>query len=163
MKVLFVYPEYPDTFWSFKYALKFVSKKAAYPPLGLITVSALLPKKWEKRLVDMNIEKLRMEDILWADYVFISAMSTQISSAVNVIDRCKALCKTVVAGGPLFTADYEKFDKVDHLVLNEAEITLPLFLEDLEKGNPKRVCQTNEFADLSQSPIPDYSLVKLEK
>lgn len=163
MKVLLVYPEYPDTFWSFKYALKFVSKKAAYPPLGLITVSALLPNEWEKKLVDMNIEKLQMEDILWADYVFVSAMSTQISSAVNVIERCKALFKTVVAGGPLFTADYEKFDRVDHLVLNEAEITLPLFLKDLKNGNPKRIYQTNEFADVSKSPIPDYSLVKLEK
>lgn len=163
MKVLLVYPEYPDTFWSFKHALKFVSKKAAYPPLGLITVSAMLPKNWERKLVDMNIEKLYIEDILWADYVFISAMSTQITSAVNVIDRCKAFNKTVVAGGPLFTADYEKFEKVDHLVLNEAEITLLLFLDDLKTGNTKKIYTTNKFADVEKSPLPDYSLIQLDK
>ncbi|MEN8116235.1 MAG: DUF4070 domain-containing protein [Bacteroidota bacterium] len=163
MKILLVYPEYPDTFWSFKYALQFVSKKAAYPPLGLITVASLLPADWEKRLIDMNIEKLTTEDIMWADYVFVSAMSTQIQSAQNVIDRCKTFCKPVVAGGPLFTADYEKFDKVDHLVLNEAEITLPPFLEDLKNGSPKRIYQTTEYADMAKTPPPDYSLVQLEK
>lgn len=163
MKILLVYPEYPDTFWSFKYALKFISKKAAYPPLGLITVASLLPKDWETKLVDMNIEKLYMEDLLWADYVFVSAMSTQIQSANHVIDRCKALLKPVVAGGPLFTADFEKFDRVDHLVLNEAEITLPLFLQDLERGNPKHIYDTNEFAIMQNSPAPDYSLVKMNQ
>ncbi len=163
MNILLVYPEYPDTFWSYKHALKFVSKKAAYPPLGLITVASLLPPDWEKKLVDMNIEKLHMEDILWADYVFISAMSTQIRSAVHVIDRCKALLKPIVAGGPLFTADYEKFEEVDHLVLNEAEITLPVFLEDLKTGDTKHIYQTNEFANLEESPLPDYSLVKMGK
>jgi hypothetical protein len=133
MKILLIYPEYPETFQSFKYALKFISKKAAYPPLGLITVSSLLPSDWGTKLVDMNIEKLRIEDILWADYVFLSAMSTQIQSALHVIDRCKALLTPVVAGGPLFKTDPEKFDRVDHLVLNEAEITSPPFLADLEK------------------------------
>ena len=163
MRILLVYPEYPDTFWSFKYALKFVSKKAAYPPLGLITVASLLPNNWETKLVDMNIEKLRMEDILWADYVFISAMSTQIRSATHVIDRCKALLTPVVAGGPLFTADFEKFERVDHLVLNEAEITLPQFLQDLENGCAKKIYTSNEFANVERSPVPDYSLVKLNK
>jgi radical SAM superfamily enzyme YgiQ (UPF0313 family) len=163
MKVLLVYPEYPDTFWSFKYALKFISKKAAYPPLGLITVSTLLPSDWEKKLVDMNIEKLRIEDILWADYVFLSAMSTQIQSALHVIDRCTALLTPVVAGGPLFTADPEKFDRVDHLVLNEAEITLPPFLADLDKGCAKHLYSTKEFANVEHSPVPDYTLVKLDQ
>lgn len=163
MKILLVYPEYPDTFWSYKHALKFVSKKAAYPPLGLLTVSSMLPDQWEKKLVDMNIEKLTTEDILWADYVFVSAMNSQIRSAEHVIDRCKAFCKTVVAGGPLFTEDFEKFEKVDHLVLNEAEITLPLFLNDLKQGSPKKIYQTNSFADIEKSPLPDYSLVKLSK
>ena len=163
MKILLVYPEYPDTFWSFKYALKFISKKGAYPPLGLITVASLLPGDWETKLVDMNIEKLRIDDILWADYVFVSAMSTQIQSANHVIDRCKAVLKPVVAGGPLFTADYEKFDRVDHLVLNEAEITLPLFLSDLENDNPKHIYSTNQFANVEQSPAPDYSLVKMNQ
>ncbi|MCF6333645.1 MAG: DUF4070 domain-containing protein [Draconibacterium sp.] len=163
MKILFVYPEYPDTFWSFKYALKFVSKKASNPPLGLLTVAALLSTKWEKKLIDLNIEKLKTKDILWADYVFIGAMSVQLKSAIDTINRCKVLGKKIVAGGPLFTEDYEKFDNVDHLVLNEAEITLPKFLKDLEKGTAKKIYQTTEFAEIKESPTPDYSLINLSK
>ena len=67
MKVLFVYPEYPDTFWSFKHVLKFISKKAAFPPLGLLTVGAMLPGEWQKKLVDLNVEPLKDEHIEWAD------------------------------------------------------------------------------------------------
>lgn len=163
MKILFVYPEYPDTFWSFKYALKFVSKKASNPPLGLLTVAALLPTKWEKKLIDLNIEKLKTKDILWADYIFIGAMSVQLESAIDTINRCKLLGKKIVAGGPLFTEDHEKFGNVDHLVLNEAEITLPKFLNDLRKGTAKKIYQTTEFAEIKESPTPDYSLINLSK
>ena len=67
MNILMVYPEYPDSFWSFRYALRFISKKAALPPLGLITVSAMLPASWQKKLVDMNVTTLKTKDILWAD------------------------------------------------------------------------------------------------
>ena len=102
MNILFVYPKYPDTFWSFKYALKFVSRKAANPPLGLLTLSALMPPHWNKKLVDMNIEKLTDKDILWADYVYISAMSTQKESASEVIKHSHRLHREVVAGGPPF-------------------------------------------------------------
>ena len=136
MKVLLVYPEYPDTFWSFSYALKFISKKAANPPLGLLTVAALLPAEWEKRLVDLNVRRLEDKDLLWADYVFIGAMSIQKESAKTVLNRCREIGVKVVAGGPLFTQEREEFDGVDHLVLNEAEITLPLFLNDLRKDTP---------------------------
>ncbi len=163
MKILMIYPEYPDTFWSFKYALKFVAKKAAYPPLGLLTVAPLLPENWEKKLVDLNIEKLKNKDILWADYIFISAMSVQLKSVMDVIGRCHLLGKKIVAGGPLFTEDFEKFGMVDHLVLNEAEITLPLFLNDLENGSPQKIYQTTEFADITKSPAPDYTLINLSK
>lgn len=158
-----IYPKYPDTFWSFKYALKFISKKAANPPLGLLTVASLLPAKWEKKLIDLNIEKLKTKDILWADYIFIGAMGIQYQSTVDVIERCKTHNKKIVAGGPLFTEDYEKFETVDHLVLNEAEITLPLFLQDLKSGKAKKIYQTNEFAEIKESPAPDYSLIKLSK
>ena len=91
MKILFVYPQYPDTFWSFKHALKFVSKKAAFPPLGLLTVAAMLPREWDKKLVDINVESLTDKDIRWADYVFISAMAVQRASAKEVIARCNKL------------------------------------------------------------------------
>ena len=127
MKILLVYPEYPDTFWSFSYALKFISKKAAYPPLGLLTVAAMLPPEWDKRLVDMNVQKLKDKDLLWADYVFLSAMSIQKESVRNVLAKCRELGVKVVAGGPLFSNDHEEFADVDHLVLNEAEITLQAF------------------------------------
>jgi radical SAM superfamily enzyme YgiQ (UPF0313 family) len=163
MKILMIYPEYPDTFWSFKYALKFVSKKASNPPLGLLTIAPLLPANWKKKLVDMNVEKLKTRDILWADFVFIGAMSIQLNSALDIIKRCKTFGKKIVAGGPLFTEDFEKFDMVDHLVLNEAEITLPLFLSDLEAGNPQRIYHTTDFADITKSPVPDYSLIKKSK
>jgi radical SAM superfamily enzyme YgiQ (UPF0313 family) len=130
MKILHIYPQCPETFWSFKHAIRFISKKAAEPPLGLLTVAAMLPEGWEKKLVDMNIAPLNDNDLEWADYVFISAMSIQKESAKRVISRCKSLGVKVVAGGPLFTVGYEDFDDVDHLVLNEAEVTLPPFLED---------------------------------
>ena len=81
MKVLLIYPEFPDTFWSFKYALKFIGKKAAFPPLGLLTLGAMLPKEWSKRLIDINVPKLTEQDLAWADCAFISAMVLQRESA----------------------------------------------------------------------------------
>jgi radical SAM superfamily enzyme YgiQ (UPF0313 family) len=159
MKILLVYPKCPDSFWSFKHALKFISKKAAVPPLGLITVSAMLPSAWQKILVDMNVATLRTSDIQWADYVFISAMHIQKESVNNVIAECKKLNKKIVAGGPLFTQDYSNYPQIDHFVLNEAEITLPLFLNDLRRGKQRRHYKTSEYADVTQSPVPDYHLL----
>src|ERR1039458_4872816 len=125
-----VYPQYPDTFWSFKHALKFISKKAAFPPLGLLTVASMLPKEWEKRLIDLNIKPLIDADLKWADYVLVSAMAIQLKSAEEVIKRAKKMGKKVVAGGPLFTTEPEQFDDVDHLILNEAEVTRAPLLKD---------------------------------
>jgi radical SAM superfamily enzyme YgiQ (UPF0313 family) len=158
-KVLLVYPKHPDTFWSYKYALRFISKKASSPPLGLLTVAGLLPRDWEKRLIDMQVRPLDDRDILWADYVFISAMCIQKKSVQQVISRCKALGTKTVAGGPLFTAMPEDFPDVDHLVLNEAEITLPLFLKDLEEGRLQRVYTSDCWADIEQTPIPQWEMV----
>ncbi len=163
MNILLVYPQYPDTFWSFKHALKFISKKAVNPPLGLITVSSMLPEGWHKKLIDLNIESLNNKDILWADYVFISAMNVQSKSAIEIINTCNSLNKKIVAGGPLFTEDPDNFPKVDHFVLNEAEITLPEFLYDLMCGVPKRMYHSKQFANLKETPLPDYSLVKTSK
>jgi radical SAM superfamily enzyme YgiQ (UPF0313 family) len=163
MKILLVYPQYPETFWGFKYALKFISKKASLPPLGLMTVAAMLPPAWELRLTDMSVRNLKDADIRWADYVFISAMSIQKESTKTVIARCKAFGVKVIAGGPLFTAAPDEFDSVDHLILNEAEVTLPLFLEDLEKGAPRRVYSSPQWADLTTSPIPRFDLVNKRK
>jgi len=163
MKVLLIYPQTPNTFWNLKYALKFISKQAVLPPLGLLTVAAMLPKDWQKKLIDMTIEPLTDSDIRWADMVFVSGMYIQKDAAKKIIKRCNKLNTKVVAGGPLFTAAYDHFDNIDHLVLNEAEITLPLFLKDLEKQNPKKLYTTKKWADLTQTPIPLWDLVDMNK
>jgi radical SAM superfamily enzyme YgiQ (UPF0313 family) len=163
MKILLVYPEYPDTFWSFKHALKFIFKKATDPPLGLLTVAAMLPEEWEKKLVDMNVNKLRDKDLKWADYVFISGMSIQKESAKGIIARCNKLGTKIVAGGPIFTAGYEEFEGVDHFVLNEAEITLSPFLEDLKNGVAKHIYTSDQFANLKETPAPLLELINMKK
>ncbi len=163
MKILLVYPETPSSFWSFKDALKFVSKKAPEPPLGLITVAAMLPASWDKRLIDMNVSKLGDKDILWADYVFLSGMNIQISSFKEVIRRCNKLNVGVVAGGPLATTQHQDFLGVDHFILNEAEATLPPFLEDLANGIPKKIYSSNEYPDISASPVPMWELLEINK
>ena len=173
MKILLVYPKFPETFWSFKHALKFISKKATYPPLGLLTVASILPQEYEKKLVDMNVTSLKDKDIEWADFVFISAMAIQKESVKEIIIRCHALGRStvadkkmdikIVAGGPLFTSNHDEFEEVDHLVLNEAEITLPLFLEDLKKGCAKHIYRTSQWADIKKTPIPSWELINMKK
>ncbi len=159
MKILLVYPLYPNSFWSFSHVLKFVSKKAAVPPLGLITISAMLPSTWQKKLVDMNVTALHISDIEWADYVFISAMYIQKESVDHVIKECVKHKTKIVGGGPLFTQEYENYPQVDHFILNEAEITLPQFLHDFHDGNPQKVYKTDEYADITRTPVPDYHLL----
>ena len=163
MKILLVYPESPNTFWSLKRALRFVSKKSSEPPLGLITVASLLPVTWEKRLVDINITRLKDKDITWADYVFISGMDIQKDSFTSVVARCNALEVKVVAGGPISTTNYRELTGIDHFVLNEAEITLPLFLEDVKKGTPKPVYTTTRFPELTSTPLPRWDLLDMKK
>lgn len=163
MNTLLIYPEYPDTFWSFKHALKFISKRAVNPPLGLITIASMLPDEWSTKLIDMNVDSLKTDDIQWADWVFVSAMNVQSQSAHAIIKQCKAFDKTIVAGGPLFTEEPEAFPEVDYLVMNEAEITLPRFLKDFLDGHPQSSYQTEEFANITKTPIPDYSLINAKK
>lgn len=139
MNVLLVYPKFPETFWSFTYTLSFIGEKTAFPPLGLLTVAALLPDGWSKRLVDLNVQELLDGELQWADMVFISGMAVQRRSAEQIIARCKGLERTVVAVGPLFSAEPEKFGEVDNPVLDEAEITLPTFLSDLDRGQAKKI------------------------
>jgi radical SAM superfamily enzyme YgiQ (UPF0313 family) len=163
LKILLVYPQYPDTFWSFKHALRIISKKAAVPPLGLLTVAAMLPKEWEKKLVDMNVTALSDDDIKWADYVFVSAMVVQKDSVRQVIARCSRLETKIVAGGPLFTTEYDEFDGVDHFVLDEAEITLPLFLKDLSRGRAQLLYTSDKRPDIKRTPLPLWSLIDMKK
>ncbi len=163
MKVLLIYPEFPDTFWSFKHALQFIRKRASLPPLGLLTIAAMLPDAWEKRLVDLNVRKLTEKDLAWADMAFVSAMVVQRDSVHLVIARCKAMGLKLVAGGPLFATEHEAFEEVDHFVLNETELTLPLFIADLERGCAKKVYNTSDFADVHQTPTPLWKLADLKR
>lgn len=162
MKALLIYPKYPDTFWSFKHILKFISRKAAFPPLGLLTVASMLPEDWEKRLIDINVNPLREQDVDWADIIFVSAMIVQEESAREAIALCKSKGKTVIAGGPLFNTQWKSFKDVDHFVLNEAEITLPRFLKDLENRKPKHLYTSSKRPVISATPIPMWSLVNFK-
>jgi radical SAM superfamily enzyme YgiQ (UPF0313 family) len=163
VNILLLYPQFPPTFWSYSYALKFIGRRAVSPPLGLLTVAALLPPHFNVRLVDLNVTRLRDRDLAWADYAFISAMGVQQHTARALIARCQAANLPVVAGGPLFTSQPNAFPEVDHLVLNEAEITLPPFLKDLEAGTLQRLYSTTEVADLTRSPLPRFELADLRR
>ncbi|HUX00078.1 MAG TPA: B12-binding domain-containing radical SAM protein [Phycisphaerae bacterium] len=143
--------------------MKFIHKRAGSPPIGLLTVAAMLPTDWSVRLVDLNVERLRAKDLAWADLAMVSGMVVQRESARRLIGRCKAAGLKVVAGGPLFTIEHEQFDDVDHFVLNEAEVTLPPFLEDLKHGRAKRLYTSTEFADLRQTPVPRWDLANLKR
>jgi radical SAM superfamily enzyme YgiQ (UPF0313 family) len=159
MNVLLVNPTFPDTFWSFRHALTFVRKRAAFPPLGLLTVAALLPREWSVRVVDTNVQALRDADIVWANLAFLGGMAVQRESARQILARCHALGVRVVAGGPLFTSEPEALPDVDHLVLNEAELTLPRFLADLKRGAAQRTYTSAEYPDLTRTPAPRWDLL----
>ena len=161
MNALFINPRYPDTFWSFRHALKFVSKKASFPPLGLLTVAGMLPPGWDKKLIDLNVGTATTGDLRWADYVFLGAMSIQSDSARAIIHHCKDLGVKIVAGGPLFTAHHGEFDDVDHLVLNEAELTLPAFLNDIRTGRARHLYTSNRWADITTTPLPQWNLINV--
>jgi radical SAM superfamily enzyme YgiQ (UPF0313 family) len=163
MNILLIYPEFPDTFWSFKHALKLAHKRASSPPLGLLTVAALLPPEWEKRLLDLNVTRLTAKDLSWAEAVFVSAMLVQKESARQVISLCRQAGVRVIAGGPLFTSEFEQFPEVDHFVLNEGELTLPPFLSDWQRGEASRVYRTTAFADIRRSPTPLWELVDMRR
>lgn len=166
MNILLVYPRYPDTFWSFKHALKFISKKAAYPPLGLLTVASMLPTHWKKKLIDMNIDNLNDADISWADYVFISAMAVQQQSVRDVVERCNQQDVKIVAGGPLFATDHEQhqqFNGVDHFVLGEGEAIVARLVADLENGTAQHLYRSDERPDIRKSPAPDWNLIDTRK
>ncbi len=157
--VLLVHPEFPATYWSFEHALPFVDKKASLPPLGLLTVAAMLPADYQARLVDLNVSPLALEDLLWADLVFISAMIVQKRSFDQVTALCREHGKPVVAGGPYPISMFEQIEGVDHFVLDEAELTLPRFLRDLEEGRPQRVYRDPGKPDLGLTPVPRFDLI----
>ncbi len=162
-KILLVYPEIPSTYWGMKHALAFINKKASTIPLGLITVAALLPEDYDLKLIDMNVQKLKHNDITGCDLVMISAMIVQSTSFASVVKMCHECGVKVAAGGPYPTTSYKQISDVDYFILNEAEITLPSFIRDFEAGNPEHVYSTTEKPDITRIPVPRYDLLKIKK
>ncbi len=163
MKVLLVYPLFPDTYWSFRHALTFEGRQAAFPPLGLLTVSAMLPSAWERRLVDLNVETLSEADIDWADMVFLSAMIVQKESLEEIVNLCKARGKKVAVGGPYVSTGAKHLPQADHIFVGEAETTIPEFIRDLELGIAKEFYEAEEKPSLLETPVPDFGLIDLNK
>jgi len=161
MNVLLVYPRNPDSFWSFKHVLKFVSKKCAFPPLGLLTVAAMLPRDWTLRLVDLNVCELTNEQISEADYVFMSGMIVHKQSAHEIATRCAALGKPVVAGGPLFTTGHQEFPEIHHFVLGEAEEVIERLVADMRCGTLQSVYRAPGWPDVHRTPVPRWDLIDL--
>jgi radical SAM superfamily enzyme YgiQ (UPF0313 family) len=162
MRVLLVSAATPDTFWSYKHVLSFISKKACFPPLGLLTVAAMLRKHWDLKLVDLNVTSLTDAQLAWADCVFVSAMLAQVGSAREVIARCSKLGKTVVAGGPLFTTGHAGFPEVKHFVLGEAEDIMPQLVADMLSGDLKEFYRCERRPDIRQTPVPRWDLIKFK-
>ena len=161
MKVLLISPLTPDTFWSFKHVLRFVSKRAAFPPLGLLTVAAMLPADWQLKLVDLNVNWLTDDDLRWADYVMISAMIVHKASVSEIVDRCHRFDKPVIAGGPLFTTGHAAFENIDHFVLGEAEELMPRLIEDMRRGVLSHTYSAQTRPDIARVPVPRWDLIDL--
>jgi len=159
MKALLISPKFPETFWSLQHAIKFLGVKAGSPPLALLTVAAMLPREWPKKLVDLNVEPLTAEHLAWADLAFISAMTVQSPSTDEVIRRCRAAGVTVCAGGVHFSTAGVSYEPVDHLFIGEVEEIFPDFLADLAQGKALPEYRAAKFPDLAQSPAPAWELL----
>jgi radical SAM superfamily enzyme YgiQ (UPF0313 family) len=160
MKALLLYPEWPDTYWSFRHVLPFQGRRSAYPPLGLLTVAAMLPKHWEKRLVDTNVRPLTDSDLAWADVAMVSGMLVQKAALLTILARCRAQGVTTVVGGPIASGFADLPLYADHVVIGEAEDLIAQLAADLEDGKAKPQYRSMEMPPLERSPLPDLSLIK---
>jgi len=162
MKILLIYPEYEDTFWNVNKVLRLLGKRAAYPPLGLLTVAAMLPGHWEKKLIDMNCgDALKEEHIQWADYVMISSIVGQRQSTKKIVNKVKEIGKTIIAGGTLFSTVLEEFSNIDTVVLGESEELIPVLVKDMENNDLKKIYSMEGFPAIQNAPIPSWELVNL--
>src|SRR5216684_8622504 len=159
MNVLFIYPEWPDTYWSFKHALPFEGKRSVYPPLGLLTIAPLLPRHWKKRLVDTNVCELTDADLQRADVAFLSGMLVQKQDLLRILARCRDGGLRTVLGGPITSSAEDLFQHADHVVIGEAEDLIVSLASDLEQGTAKPTYRACELPGLDKTPLPDLSLI----
>ncbi|MBF2000142.1 MAG: B12-binding domain-containing radical SAM protein [Synechococcales cyanobacterium M58_A2018_015] len=165
MRVLLLYPLFPKTFWSFEKILELIDRKVLLPPLGLITVAAILPQEWEFKLVDHNVREVTEDEWAWADLVILSAMIVQKQDLLDQIREAKRRGKKVAVGGPYPTSVPEDSlaAGADYLILDEGEITLPRFVEAVQRGEPQGVFRANgEKPDVTGTPVPRFDLLELD-
>ena len=165
MRALLIYPLFPKTFWSYEKILELVNRKVLLPPLGLVTVAAILPQEWEFKLVDRNIRTVTEAEWEWADIVILSAMIVQREDFADQIAEAKRRGKLVAVGGPYVTALPEEAREAgaDFLILDEGEITLPLFVEALARGEKSGEFSANgEKPAVTETPIPRYDLLEFD-
>ncbi len=163
MNALLVYPTFPDSYWSFRHALSLENRRSGFPPLGLLTIAAMMPKSWQRRLIDLNVQPLRLRDLEWADMVFVSAMRIQDASMMKIIRLCKKMGKTVVVGGPYVSSTPEAAEEADHVFVGEAEETFPEFVRDVASKSVRRTYETGDRPDVTISPVPEFELAYLDK
>jgi radical SAM superfamily enzyme YgiQ (UPF0313 family) len=163
MRVLLIYPEFPPSFWSFEKALALVDRKAMLPPLGLITVAAILPQDWEFKLVDRNVRSVTEAEWAWADMVLMSAMIVQKPDVLAVIEEAHSRDKRVAIGGPYATALPQEVEAADYLILDEGEITLPMFISAIAQGATSGTFRSDGVRpDVTTTPIPRYELLEMD-
>lgn len=164
MRILLVNPKYPQTFWSFNRVLQMLGKKVLLPPLGLITVAALLPREWEMRLVELTARDLTEDDWNWSEAIFFTGLISQYENLVEVSQEARRRGKTVVIGGPLVFHDPEMAirDGVDIVVKGEAEVVVQRLVEALENHERGVIIEARETADLERSPVPRYDLLDMD-
>jgi radical SAM superfamily enzyme YgiQ (UPF0313 family) len=164
MRALLIYPIFPPTFWSYEKILELVNRKVLLPPLGLITVAAILPQEWEFKLVDRNIRQVTEAEWEWADLVIISGMIVQKADLLDQVRAAKQRGKLVAVGGPYATSVPEEVRGagVDFLILDEGEITLPMFVEAIQRGATSGTFRATEKPDVTITPIPRYDLLELD-
>jgi radical SAM superfamily enzyme YgiQ (UPF0313 family) len=164
MNVLLVYPRFPKTYWSFHGVLELLGRQVLLPPLGLITVAALLPAEWALKLIDCNSREVTSDEWAWADLVICSAMLVQKQDLARQIELAKAANLPVAVGGPFVssTPDAPELSAADFLILDEGELTIPLFLQALARGESRgRFTAAGEKPDVALSPIPRFDLLDL--
>jgi radical SAM superfamily enzyme YgiQ (UPF0313 family) len=162
-RILLIYPEIPETYWSMKRAIRIVGRKALLPPLGLLTIAAYFPEDaFELRLVDLNTRPLRDADLRWANLAMLSSMLVQKDSFHAVIRRCQAKGLPVAAGGPYPTACRAEMTGIDILVAGEAELTMPALVADLRAGHPTAVYEERGKPELDTSPVPRFDLARMQ-